>query len=285
MSANLVRGRMVALAAIGFALATAPAAAARVYPWLPEDGRTRQALADRIAPPAGFARVPVAAGSFADWLRYLPLAPARTPVRYFNGRLKPNQDIHAAVVDLDVGRRDLQQCADAVMRLRAEYLYSTGRRAAVAFNFTSGDRVPFSRWAAGWRPRVKGNRVRWRRNGSRGADHASFRKYLTTIFTYAGSYSLAREMMPVRDPNAIRIGDVFIQGGFPGHAVIVVDLAVGADGAKRFLLAQSYMPAQSLHILRNPRDPKGSPWFAVPRGAKFVTPEWTFETRHLRRFR
>lgn len=276
---------MAALAAVGVAMAATQATAGRVYPWLPEDGRTRQALAERTAPPAGFARVPVAAGSFADWLRHLPLTPERTPVRYFDGRLKPNQDIHAAVVDLDIGRRDLQQCADAVMRLRAEYLYSTGRRASVAFNFTSGDRIPFTRWAAGWRPRVHGNRVRWVRNGSRGDDHASFRKYLTTIFTYAGSYSLAREMAPVRDPNAIRIGDVFIQGGFPGHAVIVVDMAVAADGSKRILLAQSYMPAQSLHVLRNGRDPKRSPWFALPHGAKFVTPEWTFETKHLRRFR
>ena len=171
------------------------------------------------------------------------------------------------------------------MRLRAEYLYSIGRRAAVAFNFTSGDRVPFSRWAAGWRPRVRGNRVRWMRNGKPGADHPSFRRYLTTIFTYAGSYSLSREMAAVPDPRDVRIGDVFIQGGFPGHAVIVVDMAVAESGEKRFMLAQSYMPAQSLHVLRNGRDPKRSPWFAVPRGSKFVTPEWTFETRHLRRFR
>jgi len=35
----------------------------------------------------------------------------------------------------------------------------------------------------------------------------------------------------------MNIGDVFIVGGSPGHAVIVVDMAVNSDGEKIFLLA------------------------------------------------
>ena len=49
----------------------------------------------------------------------------------------------------------------------------------------------------------------------------------------------------------IEIGDVFIQGGFPGHAIIVVDLAENEVGEKCFLVAQSYMPAQEIHVLKN----------------------------------
>src|SRR5690242_16861327 len=84
-------------------------------------------LATRFLPPAGAHRVAVAPGTFAEWLRRLPLLPRGTKVHLYNGAEKPRQDVHAAVVDLDVGTRDLQQCADAVMRLRAEYLRAAGR--------------------------------------------------------------------------------------------------------------------------------------------------------------
>ena len=86
----------------------------------------------RFSAAGGLTRVAVAPGSFGDWLRHLPLLPPGAPVHLFDGRLKPRQDVHAAVVDLDVGTRDLQQCADAVMRLRAEYLFASG--AAIAFH-------------------------------------------------------------------------------------------------------------------------------------------------------
>lgn len=69
-------------------------------------------LSARLAPPEGFVRVPAPPGSFADWLRGLPLKPDGSPVKLFSGAIKWRQDAHAAVVDIDVGRGDLQQCAD-----------------------------------------------------------------------------------------------------------------------------------------------------------------------------
>ena len=51
----------------------------------------------------------------------------------------------------------------------------------------------------------------------------------------------------------MQIGDVFIKGGFPGHAVVVLDMAENdRTGQRVFLLAQSYMPAQDIHIMKNP---------------------------------
>jgi hypothetical protein len=83
----------------------------------------------------------------------------------------------------------------------------------------------------------------------------------------------------------IEIGDVFVRGGSPGHAVIVVDLAADkATGKKVFLLAQSYMPAQDIHVLKNPADPKLSPWYASDFGEILETPEWTFSKGELMRF-
>ena len=59
-----------------------------------------------------------------------------------------------------------------------------------------------------------------------------------------------QELNRVQNIDAIEIGDIFIRGGFPGHAVLVVDMAIHpVSGQKAVLLAQSYMPAQDIHIL------------------------------------
>ncbi|MGE0627471.1 MAG: DUF4846 domain-containing protein [Hyphomicrobiaceae bacterium] len=243
------------------------------YPWLKQGTATRT-LRDAVQPPPGFQRRPASAGSFAHWLRHLPVKPAGSPVMLYDGRRKPRQDAHAAVIDIDVGSRDLQQCADAVMRLRAEWLYASGRSADIAFDYTSGGRVPFSRWARGERPSDNGKR--WSRRAQPDAGYASFRKYLTQVFIYAGTYSLSREMEPVRS-SEVRTGDVFIKGGFPGHAVLVADVVEKpGTGERRFLLIQSYMPAQDMHVLKNPASADGSPWYPERFSWPLSTPEWSF---------
>ena len=255
------------------------------YPWL-ESYSPRDAVVNRIPAPAGCRRVEVEQGSFAYWLRHLPLKRGDPPVRLYDGRLKSNQSVHFAVVDIDVGTRDLQQCADAVIRLRAEYLYSRGDYSAIHFNFTSGHRADFARWIEGYRPVVKGNSVRWVRSAERDASYRSFREYLDKVFEFAGTFSLSRELAPVSDVRDMRIGDVFVQGGFPGHAAIVVDMVeCGRAGDRLFVLAQSYMPAQDIYIPRNPTEPALDPWYRLDFGDELKTPEWTFRRRDLRRFR
>src|SRR5689334_8098148 len=118
-------------ALLTFGLAGSP------YAWGP--ATSDDALAARIAPPPGCTRLPAADGTFAAWLRGLPLAAAGAPVRLFDGRPKSDATVAAAVLDIDVGSRDLQQCADAVMRLRAEWLWAAGKADEVCFRFTSGD--------------------------------------------------------------------------------------------------------------------------------------------------
>lgn len=204
-------------------------------------------------------------------------------MRLHDGREKPNQAAHWAVLDIDAGSRDLQQCADAVIRLRAEYLYAASRCGDIRFNFTSGDRADFSRWLAGFSPAVNGNTVQWVPGRARPDNYGTFRAYLDMVFTYAGTLSLAKELKPAADVRQMRIGDVFIQGGSPGHAVIVVDMAAHpATGRRAFLLVQGYMPAQDLHVLRNPAT--GGPWYDLDFGPSLRTPEWTFAPEHLRRF-
>lgn len=254
------------------------------YAWLAEND-TVNTLAKRIPVPEGFVRVKTEPGSYYSWLRNLPLLENGAPVKLHNGSLKGNQDVHVAVVNIDVGKRDLQQCADAVMRLRAEYLYATTAWEAIRFKYTSGDRIDFTRWSKGERPKVSGNKVIWTSGNKKGTDHGNFREYMDNVFTFAGSSSLSKELQPVK-MNDMKIGDVFIVGGFPGHAVTVIDMAENpATGEKRFMLCQSYMPAQQVHVLKNPEADNGSPWYSIGSDhTELRTPEWTFPPNSLKRF-
>lgn len=260
------------------------ATASNNYPWL-KSYQEHHAIVNRIAVPSGFERVLVPSDSFANWLRHLLLKSGKPPVYLYNGRKKGNQLAHHTVIDIDVGQQDLQQCADAIIRLRAEYFYSIKNYRAIHFNFTSGDEASYPKWITGYRPYVKGNHVKWRKTQRYDNSHQTFRKYTNTVFMYAGSYSLSLELKTVKSINDMKIGDVFIQGGFPGHAVIVVDMAIHkTSGQTIFLLAQSYMPAQELHILNNPTHDKMTPWYELDFGEKLYTPEWTFSRDQLKKF-
>lgn len=256
-----------------------------IYSWL-SDSTSFEILPEQIKAPDGYYRINVESNSFEDWLRHLPLFENHPPVYLYDGRKKSNQNAHYAVVNIDVGNRDLQQCADAVIRLRAEYLYSIGDYETIHFNFTSGDTAFFRKWIDGYRPSVNGNNVTWNRSAEIDSSHNSFRKYLDIVFMYAGSYSLNDEMKKRDNINQINIGDVFIQGGFPGHAVIVVDMAINPETNNIiFLLAQSYMPAQQIHILKNPNNSDLNPWYSINFGDILTTPEWIFKKEDLKRFR
>jgi hypothetical protein len=241
-------------------------------------------LSYRVKEPEGYKRIASNANSFPDWLRHIPVKAGRPDVLLYNGDKKGNQQAHHLVLDIDTGTKDLQQCADAVIRLRAEYLYATDQQDEISFNFTNGFKCDFRKWSQGYRPQVKGNQVTWAKVSPPDSGYASFKKYLQTIFIYSGTQSLSSEMKP-KTAQAIKPGDVFIRGGFPGHAVIVMDVAIHSQTGERiFLLAQSYMPAQDIHILVNPRDPEKSPWYSVNFSEELFTPEWIFKRSELKEF-
>lgn len=218
-------------------------------------------LVNNIPLPAGFKRVETRKDSFAYWLRNISLKKDKQ-VHLYDGSLKKNQTVQFAVLDMPVGNKDLQQCADAVIRLRAEYLYSHKRFSEIKFTDNAG---------TGYLLKDKANRT-------------EFENYLEKVFGWCGSASLEKQLKPVDTISNILPGDVFIRGGFPGHAMIVVDAAVNNKGEKIFLLVQSYMPAQDIHIVKNPLDTKLSPWYKVSEAIEIFTPEWKFYKNQLRRW-
>ncbi|MFA9219883.1 MAG: DUF4846 domain-containing protein [Sediminibacterium sp.] len=234
-------------------------------------------VATRFEVPNGYARKINAAGTFGNYLQQLPLKPAGTLTKNYNGEIK-DKKVAAAVIDISVGNSDLQQCADAIMRLRAEWLFAEKRFDDIAFDLTNGFNMKYSEWKKGKRLNSACNG--WTTGGTPSESHEDFMKYMKTIFTYAGTLSLSNELQTKNISN-LEAGDVFIKGGSPGHAVIVVDVAEGSEG-KVFLLAQSYMPAQDIEILKNPSNAGMSPWFKANEMDKLITPEWKFDWSQLK---
>ena len=212
-----------------------------------------------IKTPPGFTRISAPDSSFAGWLRTIPLKKDKT-VYLYNGKKKRSQVAQFAVIDIPTGDKDLQQCADVVMRLRAEYL----------FKFRKYSEIAFMDYANKW--------YTW----SGGQNRAAFDNYLNLVFGCCGSASLEKQLKRVDDFNNIKPGDVLIQGGFPGHAVIVADMAVNEKGKKIFMLVQGYQPAQDMHVLMNLNDPHLNPWYDIPGSAQIYTPEWTFNKENLK---
>ncbi|MEO0684939.1 MAG: DUF4846 domain-containing protein, partial [Cyanobacteria bacterium J06649_11] len=70
----------------------------------------------------------------------------------------------------------------------------------------------------------------------------------------------------------------------PGHAVIVVDLVRSESSDEVLvLLAQSYMSAQDIHVLKNPR--RADSWYLISKNTDVIrTPGWTFSARDLKHF-
>jgi hypothetical protein len=250
------------------------------YPWLSKDARVRP-LEVTLAPPSGYTRVAVEPGSFGAWLRGLPLRPEGTPVRDFQGGqvLAGDDPRLAAVAELDVGSLNLQQCADTIIRLHAEWLWAQNQKERIAYRFTSGDLASWPRYAAGERAKISGSKVKWARSASADSSRTSFRAYLDLVFTYAGTLSLQGEKQrPSRE--SVRPGDFFVLGGSPGHAVLVLDAAENAAGERTALLGQGFIPAQDFQILSPGQD---GPWFSL-QSAEVATPFWKpFPWSSLRR--
>lgn len=237
-----------------------------------------------IPVPEGYTRIAVTEGSYAAYLRNLPLKQDNT-VYLFNGRKKVNQAAQFAVLKMDVGDKDLQQCADAAMRLYAEHLYAQKQFDKIRFNLTNGFNCSYTKYAAGYRLAVNGHKTSWVLQSAPDTSYAVFRKYMNLVFNYAGTRSLHAQMKTITIKH-LQTGDVFIQTGDPyGHAVTVMDMAVNKTTQDTvFMLSQSYMPAQDIHVLLNPTAAGKTPWFSTSFKDKLYTPEWTFTAKDLKRF-
>ena len=203
--------------------------------------------------PCGYTRVIAQEGSYAAWLRNLPLKSRGTKTRLYTGKKANFQWLSAGVVDMPLLSNN-EQCADVCMLLQAEYLFEMGQYNKISFTALNGKKHTYTG----------------------GNDRKAFETFMKQVFGSCNTTSLCSSL-PSRQLADMQIGDMFI---YPhrkvhgrnhyGHAVLVADMAINnRTGKKIFLLLEGNTPARDIHILRN-LTPFRCQWFSLDENAEYM---------------
>ncbi|NQX86370.1 MAG: DUF4846 domain-containing protein [Flavobacteriaceae bacterium] len=247
--------------------------------------RDQLTIASRVKPPQGYKRLNYPEGSFQNYLRNYLLKPFGTVIVNYDGSEYYWQQGHIGILDIPVPKHGLQQCADALIRVRSEYLWEQNRKDEIGFNFTSGHYCSWLKYAEGYRPIIQGNKVTFHKTASMDSSKTNFYKYLNLIYLYSGTLSLYEELPKINNVKNLEIGDMLIKGGSPGHVAIICDEVINESGEKLFLLFQGNTPAQSVHLVKNLEDTSISPWYQLKKDALIPVSNYTFYDSKFVRFK
>lgn len=247
--------------------------------------KNKNTIKERFSAPPEYRWVDEKRDSFGYFIENFKLKPYGSQILKYDGNPISTQHLHEAVFDIDTGNKDLQQCADAVIRLRAEYLYKMKMTDEIKFHFTSGDLISWNDYKNGTRAFVNGNSVNFRKTSGFDDSYQNFRNYLGLIFNYAGTISLNKETKPVEKNSDLKTGDILITPGSPGHVVFIAGVSKNKEGQKLFLLGEGFTPAQSIHLLSNPFNKNISPWYNLDINDKETkTARYIFKPTNFRSF-
>ena len=241
-------------------------------------------ILSRVNVPKDYKRVNYTKGSFQEYLRNYNLKPFGSKIINYDNSHYFWQGGHIGVLEIPVPKNGLQQCADALIRIRSEYLWDNNRKDEIGFNFTSGHYCAWNNYAEGYRPKIKGNKVSFNKTASVNHSKENFYKYLNLIYMYSGTLSLYNELKSIDDSD-LKIGDMLIKGGSPGHIVMICDEVINDKGERLFLLFQGNTPAQSVHLVKNLEDSNISPWYQLKEGEVLPVSNYTFSSSKFVRFK
>ncbi|AZB10030.1 hypothetical protein EG344_15025 [Chryseobacterium sp. G0162] len=247
--------------------------------------KDKNTIKERFSSPKDYEWIEENPDSFGYFIENFKLKPYGSQILRYDNSPISTQHLHEAVFDIDTGNKDLQQCADAVIRLRAEYLYKIKKTDDIKFHFTSGHLLSWNDYKNGTRAFVNGNSVSFRKTAGFDDSYQGFRNYLDLIFNYAGTISLNKETQPVTKSSDLKTGDILITPGSPGHVVFIAGVCKNKEGKKLFLLGEGFTPAQSIHLLSNPFQKNISPWYDLDVNApETKTARYIFKPTNFRSF-
>lgn len=238
----------------------------------------------RYDTPEGFQRVDLKENSFGEYLRNKRLKNYGSKALYYNGRVKANKGVYDSVLDYNIGNQNLVHSADAIMYLRADYLFNRMQYSSIEFSFMNGFKAEYSKWMAGYRIKIRDNEASWHKCEEQNCTHDSFLEYMKMVYTFCSAITLERDLSYVNTED-MEIGDVFIDNE-KCVVAIVIDMCINYEtGEKMFMLAQGGCPAQQIQILINPNDDSVSPWYRLDFGDELKTSENIFTANKLARFK
>lgn len=213
--------------------------------------------------PLGYVRAEAPKGSFAEYVRSLPLHPRGHQVQLYTGGNARLQFLSAAVVDMPL-LSNAEQCADMAMRFRAEWLYANSRYSDIKFRDVNGKTHTYSG----------------------GKSRKAFERFMREMYGVCSTFSVYHETRP-RHLEDVQPGDVLVyparKGHRYGHAVLVADVATNRfDGSKALLCIEGNTPAREAHVVRNP-NPFNNPWF-FPTSSPYVISAFIFNQDELRHY-
>jgi len=241
-------------------------------------------IKSRVNVPVGYKRVVYKKESFQDYLRNYKLKPFESKIINYDDSEYFWQGGHIGILEIPVPKNGLQQCADALIRIRSEYLWEHNRNDEIGFKFTSGHYCSWKKYAEGYRPKINGNKVTFHKTANSDNSKENFYKYLNLIYMYSGTLSLYNELKSVNAKD-LKIGDMLIKGGSPGHIVMICDEVINEKGEKLFLLFQGNTPAQSVHLVKNLEDGNNSPWYQLENDIAISVSNYTFSSSKFVRFK
>ncbi len=212
-------------------------------------------------PEPGFVRLPLDENSFGAWLRNLPLLPPGSPVLDYRKRIykSSNDTTVAAVINLDIRGRRMEQCMDILIRLYGQFLWEKDRASELKLPLPGGYWLLWADWMQGIRPVFNGIDVTLKRTADQDNSYKQYSAYLRTVYAVSHTQQFYYWYEPIL-PEEIEVGDFFVLKGTKSHAVMVVDLAVGRGGQKYALIGHGDTPACEFHLLNYN---KSRPWIPL----------------------
>lgn len=215
-----------------------------------------------ILPPKGYSIIKYEQGSYAFYIQNLNLKSDKTVLTYQKKDISSSYNVFH-VIDMPLlFKSDLEQCADYVMRLWAEYHKENKiLNKLYLFDYTGKKKLYYD------------------------ASYGSFNNYLLKIFNYSNSYSL-KAGCKVIDVKVLRPGDMIVQNnnGGIGHVSIILNIASNKNNEKLYLVGYSFMPAQEIHIEKAVDQFGVDGWFTIEGYLKYLSEYLPYGDPVFRRF-